>query len=340
MKTKFKSMKDILLSIIIPVYNVEKYILPCLESVFKQGLEENEFEVILINDGSIDNSINIIHDTLDRHKNIVYFQQTNQGLSCTRNRGIENAKGQYVLFVDSDDILISDSIKPMVEFAVNHSLDILKANVETVDNREVLKGNYTKEVTWGQYKANILSGESGFIHEYNPSQSYVPMHLFKRSFIDEHHLRFLEKTCFEDVAFTVHAYLKAKRFMAIPYTHYIYRRNETSIMSTMNVNKLKGMNTIITYLHKIKNEARLSYNGNKKMDETMYACLSVNLWYLSHYTSLHPQRKEVIEDLKKKCPDLSFNRNMKQRVTTFFYKYMPSLYISFRYFTAKRKYNQ
>lgn len=333
-------MKELLLSIIVPVYNVEKYIWACLDSIFKQGLDEDDFEVILINDGSTDKSHDIIHDILVNHKNVTYIQQANQGLSCTRNRGIETAKGQYVLFVDSDDILISDSIKPMVEFAVSHSLDILKANVETVDNREVLKGNYTKEVTWGQYEANIQSGELGFIHEYNPSQSYVPMHLFRRFFIDEHHLRFLEKTCFEDVAFTVHAYLKAKRFMAIPYTHYIYRRNDSSIMSTMNINKLKGMNTIITYLHKIKNEAGLSIDGNKKMDETMHACLSVNLWYLSHYTSLYPQRKEVIADLKKKCPNLSFNGNMKQRMTTFFYKYMPSVYISFRYLTAKRKYNQ
>ena len=233
-------MKELLLSIIVPVYNVEKYIWACLDSIFKQGLDDDEFEVILINDGSTDKSHDIIHDILVNHKNVTYIQQANQGLSCTRNRGIETAKGQYVLFVDSDDILISDSIKPMVEFAVSHSLDILKANVETVDNREVLKGNYTKEVTWGQYEANIQSGESGFIYEYNPSQSYVPMHLFRRFFIDEHHLRFLEKTCFEDVAFTVHAYLNAKRFMAIPYTHYIYRRNDSSIMSTITQERPKS----------------------------------------------------------------------------------------------------
>lgn len=333
-------MKELLLSIVIPAYNVEKYIYPCLDSVLKQDLNEDEFEIILINDGSTDNTHNVISDILASAKNITYIQQANQGLSCTRNRGIEIAKGRYILFVDSDDILIPHSIKPMLEYAINNSLDILKANVETVDNKEVLKDNYTQKVTWPEFETNIISGELGFIQKYDPAQSYVPMHLFSRFFIDKHNLRFLEKTYFEDVAFTVHAYLKAKRFMAIPYTHYIYRRNDTSIMSTMNVNKLMGMNTIIAYLYAIKKEAELSINGNKKMDETMHASLSVNLWYLSHYTSLYPQRKEVIADLKKKCPNLSFKGNMKQRLTIFFYKYMPSAYISFRYFTAKRKYHQ
>ena len=334
-------MKNILLSIIRPVYNVEKYILPCLESVFKQELEEDEFEVILVDDGCTDNTINIVSDFIKLHANINLIRQSNQGPSTARNKGIQNAIGEYILFVDSDDLLITNSLKPMLKLAMDKQLDILKANVVTIDNKNVQKGLYPQSVNWPSFNECVICGNDAFISYYNPDESYSCMNLFKRTLLRDNGIIYPEGINFaEDVAFTIHAYLNAKRFMAIPYTHYIYRRNDSSIMSTMNINKLKGMNTIITYLHKIKNEAGLSIDGNKKMDETMHACLSVNLWYLSHYTSLYPQRKEVIADLKKKCPNLSFNGNMKQRITTFFYKYMPSVYISFRYLTAKRKYNQ
>lgn len=334
-------MKEVLLSIIIPVYNVEKYILPCLESIFKQGLKECEFEVILVDDGCTDNTMNIVSNFIKSHTNINLIRQSNQGPSIARNKGIQNANGKYVLFIDSDDLLITNSIKPMLELAVNEQLDILKAKVITIDNKDVQKGLYPQNAEWFSFDYEVICGEKAFISYYNPDESYSCMNLFRRALLCANGIIYPEGINFaEDVAFTIHAYLKAQRFIAIPYTHYIYRRNDTSIMSTMNINKLKGMNTIITYLHKIKNEAELSIDGNKKMNETMHACLSVNLWYLSHYTSLYPQRKEVIADLKKKCPNLSFNDNMKQRITTLFYKYMPSVYISFRYFTAKHKYNQ
>ncbi len=334
-------MKELLLSIIVPIYNVEKYIRPCIESIFSQGIQEDEFEVILVDDGCTDGTIDIVLEIMQSYSNIRLIQQTNQGPSTARNNGIKNAEGRYILFVDSDDLLITNSIKPILMLANEKQLDILKLNVITIDNKDVIKGNYPKNAIWGDYSYDIVCGEKGLVTYYNPDESYVYMNLFKRQFILENNLQMIQGVSFaEDVAFTVHAYLKAKRFMAIPYTHYIYRRNDTSIMSTMNVSKLIGMNKVITYLHKLKDEIKLSVKGEQKLNETMHACLSVSMWYLSHYTSLYPQRKEVIADLKKKCPNLSFNGNMKQRMTTFFYKYMPSLYISIRYFTAKHKYNQ
>ena len=331
--------KNVSLSIIIPIYNAEKYIQPCLESIYNQDLQESEFEVILINDGSTDNTSAIIHDFSTKHTNINIINQKNQGLSITRNNGIEKAVGEYILFIDSDDLLIENSIRPMLHLAINNSLDILMSKVATIDDTDVQKG---KIPHYSQIKSisEVMTGKEGFLLYYNSDESYVFKNLFKRSFLKQEKLIFIENVYFEDVAFTIHSYIKAKRFMAIDCIHYIYRRNDTSIMSTMNIKKLKDMNTIIEYLIQLKTESLLSVDEKNKLTKCIFACFSVVLWYLSHYTSLYPQRKDVFVDLKKKCPNLSFNANMKQRITTFVYKYMPSTYITFRYLTAKRKYNQ
>lgn len=334
-------MKDILLSIIIPVYNVEKYILPCLESIFKQELKEDEFEVILVDDGCTDNTRNLIETFKQNHTNITIIEQCNLGPASARNKGMKYAQGKYILFVDSDDLLIENSIQQMLEIAINNSLDILKAEVITIENKDVEKGNYPKRATWSNTIGTVIEGEKGFISNYDPNGSYVFMNLFKRDFLRKNKLQFIENLFFiEDVAFSISCYLKAKRFIAIPYVHYIYRRNDASIMSTMNKQKLCDANTVITTLFLQSEDSTLSKDTILKLRETTFACYSVVMWYLSHYTSLYPQRKEVIADLKKKCPNLSFNGNIKQRITTFFYKYIPSVYISFRYLTAKRKYNQ
>ena len=114
-------MKELLLSIIVPAYNAEKYIKPCIESLYKQNLQEDEFEIILINDGSTDNTLSIVKTFSKLHSNINIISQVNQGLSITRNNGITNAKGKYILFVDSDDVLVNNSIKMMLNIAIDNS---------------------------------------------------------------------------------------------------------------------------------------------------------------------------------------------------------------------------
>ena len=335
-------MKEILLSIIVPVYNVEKYIYPCLESIFNQGLTNEEFEVILVDDGCTDNTLHVVNLFKTGRENIHIIHQKNQGPASARNNGIRNAKGKFIQFIDSDDLLIERSLPTLLRIASEHSLDILKAQIVTIDNNEIEKGNFPQNVSsLSNYIGTVMKGEDGFISSFNPNGAYVFMNLFRRNFLHENNLRFIDNLFFiEDVAFCISCYLKAERFMEILYVHYIYRRNDASIMSTMNKQKLCDANTVISTLFRECKDSSLSKEVNLKLNETIFACFSVVMWYLSHYTSLYPQRKEVIADLKKKCPNLSFNGNMKQRITTFFYKYMPSVYISFRYLTAKRKYNQ
>ena len=102
------------LSIILPVFKVENYIRECLESVFRQGLPDTVFEVILVNDGTPDNSIGVISDIANQHDNIIILNQENKGVSCARNTGLAKAQGEYVYFVDPDDLLIDNSLSALL----------------------------------------------------------------------------------------------------------------------------------------------------------------------------------------------------------------------------------
>ena len=126
--------------------------------------------------------------------------------------------------------------------------------------------------------------------------------------------------------------------MAIPLQFYVYRQNDSSIMATMSVNKLYSMNDIIAYNHQQKNKIPLSKKGMEKLNYSIYASMIVNLWYLSHHHSLYPHRMEVINDLKKKVPNLYFKGSLKQRFVSFCYTYFPDIYIRIRYLLATKKY--
>lgn len=98
------------LSIIVPMYNAEKYIDKCLTSILEQDLPKDEYEIILLNDGSTDNTMTIAERYAREHTEIRLFQHSNMGISATRNRGIKLAVGEYIYFMDSDDYLIPESL--------------------------------------------------------------------------------------------------------------------------------------------------------------------------------------------------------------------------------------
>lgn len=125
------------LSIIIPVYNVEKYIRTCIESLYRQGLNEECFEVIIVNDGTRDRSMDVIADIVQKHSNIIIIEQENQGLSMARNNGLAKASGEYILFVDSDDLLIDNSLPPLLEKALETKVDLIVADYLAMQDKEI-----------------------------------------------------------------------------------------------------------------------------------------------------------------------------------------------------------
>lgn len=113
------------LSIIIPIYKVEKYIEQCLYSIYDQKIDEFLFEVIAVNDGTPDNSMNIVKKYANKHKNLHVLNYENQGLSIARNLGLKKASGDYVWFVDSDDWLTNNSLSIVISH-LSKNYDVLK----------------------------------------------------------------------------------------------------------------------------------------------------------------------------------------------------------------------
>ena len=122
------------LSIIVPVFNVEKYIRLCIETIYRQKLNEERFEVIIINDGTMDKSMEVIEDIIEKHKNIVVINQENLSLSVARNNGIAAAKGKYILMIDSDDLLIENSLSRLLDLALEEEVDLLVADFLEMNN--------------------------------------------------------------------------------------------------------------------------------------------------------------------------------------------------------------
>lgn len=132
-------MNSIKLSIIIPVCNVEKYIGACLESIYRQGLDEEDFEVIVIDDGSADGSMQIVEGIRGSHHNISVIHQENAGPSVSRNSGMEIATGDYVLFVDSDDLLMDGGLSMLLPKAMETAADMVVPDYLRMNDEDITK---------------------------------------------------------------------------------------------------------------------------------------------------------------------------------------------------------
>ncbi len=212
-------------SIIVPVYNVEKYLKRCLDSIFKQTFED--YEVIIVNDGSSDNSDVIIKSYDD--KRIKYFKQENKGLSAARNKGVKEACGEYILFLDSDDYL-----SPLLLENINSSLDN-KPDIVRYQVREVYDD---KSIDYNEEGFSNLSGEMAFAKIVN--YHFVEMaccYVFRLKYFQKEKFKFKENSYHEDFGLIPLVIMKAKKVNAISYIGYNYYQRENSIMNSTDYKK-------------------------------------------------------------------------------------------------------
>ena len=220
------------LSIIIPFYNVEKYIAECLDSVFAQDIPETEYEVICVNDCSPDASRNIVMDYQKKHKNIILIEhETNKMLGAARNTGLKAAKGEYVWFIDSDDYIEKNVLKILLDFAYSNRLDILKFNSYRFNENSELTNfmhlpKSTEIIKGVEYCQNYLLSNWNLL---------TWSKIFKREFILTNNLFFPEGVYFEDNYHSIKAYFLAKHFSYINKSIYYYRINQNSIMTSKNL---------------------------------------------------------------------------------------------------------
>lgn len=216
------------LSIIIPVYNVHDYIAKCLESIASQNVDKKLFEVIVVNDGTPDDSMEIADTILQRFQNVVIINQENQGLSAARNAGLEKAQGEYVWFVDSDDYLLDNALKEVFDTIDTGKVDVISSVLKTLDEKTGLF-NYDSP----QMKP-VESGSDYLFKGYRTGA--IQRFIFNRAFLEREDLRFMPGVYHEDDDFGHRMMYLARSVLILNHSVYCYLlRSAGSIMSTRKI---------------------------------------------------------------------------------------------------------
>ena len=217
------------ISIIVPVYNMEKYLERCLESLIKQDFKENEYEIIIVNDGSIDNSKNIIKGYCENHTNIRLIEQKNAGVSIARNVGLKYAQSEYVWFVDSDDWIAANCLRSLVAVLDENNLDMFCVG-PSIPYKDNFKDDYDKEKSLSK----IFSGRNWLLDGGYPIGIWS--YIYKKSFLDEYDLKNKNGVYCQDEEFTPRAIYYATRIMLLNnFSVYSYFIREGSI--TMSISE-------------------------------------------------------------------------------------------------------
>ena len=224
------------ISIVIPIYNVEKYLRKCLDSVYSLNLDNKK--VVLVNDGSTDTSINILNEFKNKYPNKTkLITQKNQGLSEARNIGIKNSNGKYILFIDSDDFIIPTETEEFINFGLDKKVDILIGNY-----REYYNENYIVQKSFYSLDKNLEKEGIFFIENGVKNKCFgfaVWQNIYRKNFLLENNLFFKKGLLHEDNLFTPEAFFYAKKVRCFNKKFYFYRKNNLeSITQTVNKKKL------------------------------------------------------------------------------------------------------
>ena len=317
------------LSIIVPVYNVEKYIRACLESVFKQGLNDDCFEVIIVNDGTQDNSMEMITDIVNQHNNITIINQENQGLSVARNYGIAAAKGEYILMPDSDDLLVENSLKLIVHKALESKADMVIADFLRMNDEEIDKLNFIHLIQ-PSFETYEKTGKDYFLEDMLPTECYVWRILFRRDFLIENNIFFYPGICFQDVPFTQECYLKAKKCIRVPKLLNIYRKGHNTSASSpysFTAKKARDLCIAIKKVWELKQLNGLSPALVKKIEENVYSSYSNFCFRILHFLNNREEAIQALKFLNQQAPDLRFKYGFSQRIGDFLRRKLPRIYL-------------
>ena len=320
-----------ILSIIIPLYNCEKYIKQCLDTIFRQEMNESEFEVIVIDDGSKDSGYSLAFEYAKRHQNILVIKQENQGVACARNNALEKATGDYVTFVDADDMLVSGSLGKLIKIAVDNKADIVKSAHKEVPEDAVCEDfSSSNDNSYIQ----VMTGEEAIVNVTRMKEGYCWGYLISRKLITDNNLKFPPKVAFmEDWAFITQAILKSRTFVNADVLLYLYRRNSSSCMANVTTEKmLLGCQAIDIVANLTKDT---SGDVRKKLSDNVCVNINIVLWFTIHYRSIFNRKKEIIKALLQLLQQVDrayIPGSLK------LFRLCPRMYIIVRNLLASRKY--
>lgn len=305
-------MQEVKVSVIVPVYNTEKFLKKCIESIVNQTLKE--IEIILINDGSTDNSSVICEEYSKKFpQKIRYINNKNIGCSATRNLGINLAKGEYIAFVDSDDYIEKEMYQEMYYKAKNENLDIVISGIKStfLDSNRIIY----------LYPKNIFRKYDYLKNKNN--MSYCTGKLFKKEQIIKNNISFpLDTHHGEDLYFSFINLIISKNIGHIEkcYYNYIYHGNN----SVYNLDKRLEIFVTFDKLYKYLFEKK--YLGNKLIQELFYK--GFNEAVIKNTFLMLSNTKLISEEEYKKYSNLFYNRlkkvrflSLESKILIYFYRY-------------------
>ncbi len=283
------------LSIVIPIYNVEKYLSKCIESCLNQDFPRDEYEIICVNDGSTDKSKAIAEEFVESHSNVRLINQRNKGLSAARNTGLKEAKGEYIWFVDSDDRIETNCFVDLIQRANEENLDVLCFCL----NLEYPDGKVAKYIVVHEDSGKVYDGKD-FINRVDmPPAAWSA--IYRKTFLLMNNLRFYEGILHEDQEFTPRAYCLATKIGYIDIPLYYYNQREGSIMkSNRNIKRcqdlLKVADSLYAFTIQNLEEGTAAYNI---MMRKVYFCLSQSLaFYTKEAMSLKEYKSKPYFPIK------------------------------------------
>lgn len=276
-------------SFIVPVYNTEKYLKKCLDSLVNQTYKD--FEIIVVNDGSTDKSSNIISKYQKKYKNIIVIDKENEGLSMARNRGVQKSSGKYIIFVDSDDY-VSNKLLEEVDKKIDDN-DILRFQIATEDEE------YTKINEYHEEGFESMCGYDAFkylssYHFVEPAWCYV----IRKNYYIENKFSFKKGVYHEDFGLIPYVIYKARKVKSIDFIGYYYIQRNGSIMN--NNDYKKTVKKAFDMIEQYKTMRLFAKNINRKNNLDDYFLSYISNSVIVKARELKKDEKKVyINELKK-----------------------------------------
>lgn len=294
-------------SVIVPIYNVEKYLERCLESLLNQSLQE--IEIILIDDGSTDNSRLICDKYAKQDNRIIVVHKQNQGLGMARNTGLELASGEYVVFIDSDDFIEKNAYQEMYDMIKAENAEMLitnyyeyvtrtckKKEMRTICDAKTVEGEKIKNL------ACQMVGSSPFGKNEDDIGMSVWKNMYFRKFIEENRIRFYSEREYvsEDAIFQLMSVPKMKKVMLSTNCYYYYCQNDNqSLSTTFRESKFEEYKKLYQKEYELLKTNRIVEAGKYYIATTFLGNIRAHIKQLSLSQYSKKKKKELIEKIEK-----------------------------------------
>ena len=306
-------------SVIIAAYNIEKYIKRCIESVVNQS--EREIEIIIVNDGSTDNTLNIINKVNELDDRIIVINKKNQGLIEARKTGLKYANGEFILFLDGDDWLENNCIEELYKTANDKKADVVLYNAYMVydDRKEIFDTFIEKFID--DIKKNPV--KNLLLLNISPT---IWSKFIKKSFLEENNIEFPQNISYaEDLAAVLNIFINKPKIVCNEKRFYNYYQRNDSISNKIS-SKVLEIDDAIQFIKEKLVEINIYYENKEEFEYTVFRHLLISK--ILRFNYLYPERKKVFQQYKARnidinknkyiIRDLSYgNRNLKLRINLY-----------------------